>query len=47
MDYQVPREELLKETVWFALRGLGLRDEAISKHFDPHALSLFFGDQRL
>jgi hypothetical protein len=47
VDYQVSREELLKEAVWFALRGLGLRDEAISKHFDPHALALFFGDERL
>ena len=47
VDYQVRREELLKETVWYALRGLGLRDEAITKHFDPQALALFFGDEPL
>jgi AcrR family transcriptional regulator len=47
VDYQVAREELLKETVWYALRGLGLRDEAIAKHFDQHALALFFGDEHL
>ena len=47
VDYEVNREELLKQAVWFALRGMGLRDGAIAKHFDAHALALFFGDEKL
>ena len=43
IDYHVDREELLHEVIWFALRGLGLTDSAISRHYNPKALSVFFG----
>jgi AcrR family transcriptional regulator len=31
IDYGVPREELVKQVVWFCLRGMGLKDEAIGR----------------
>jgi len=43
IDYQVDREELLHQVVWFVLRGVGLTDKAIAKHYNPTALSDFFG----
>jgi len=43
IDYRVDREELLHEVIWFALRGLGLTDNAIARHYNPKALSIFFG----
>src|ERR1041385_7537315 len=42
IDYQVDREELLHQAIWFALRGLGLTDHAIARHYEPKALSAFF-----
>lgn len=44
VDYQATREELVHQAVWFALRGLGLKDEAIQKHYNPKALASFFGE---
>ena len=43
IDYRVDREELLQEVTWFVLRGLGLTDQAIARHYNPKALSVFFG----
>ena len=43
IDYHLNREELLHEVIWFALRGLGLTDKAIGRHYNPKALSVFFG----
>ena len=43
VNYRVSREELLHQAVWFVLRGMGLNDRAIEVHFNPRALSLFFG----
>ena len=43
IDYRVNREELLHQVVWFALRGLGLTDKAITLYYNPKALSAFFG----
>lgn len=37
------REELLNQAVWFVLRGMGLTERAIETHYNPKALSLFFG----
>ena len=44
MDYKVPREELLNQVVWFALRGMGLTDKAIATHYNPKALALSFSE---
>jgi TetR/AcrR family transcriptional regulator, transcriptional repressor of aconitase len=43
LDYHVDREELLHQAVWFVLRGMGLTDQAIAGHYNPKALSAFFG----
>ncbi len=43
IDYRVGREQLLQEVTWFVLRGLGLTDQAIARHYNPKALALFFG----
>jgi AcrR family transcriptional regulator len=40
IDYRVSRETLVEHAVWFALRGLGLSDDAIRRHYNPRALSL-------
>ncbi len=36
------KERLVEEAVWFCLRGIGMRDDAIKAHFHPRALGLFF-----
>ena len=43
VNYRVSREELLHQAVWFVLRGIGLTDKALAIHYNPKALSLFFG----
>jgi AcrR family transcriptional regulator len=42
IDYQVDREELLHEAVWFALRGMGVTDQALATHYQPTSLALLF-----
>ena len=46
VDYDASREELVQQAVWFALRGLGLKDEAIKRFYSPKALDLFFGENK-
>lgn len=46
VDYEATREELVQQAVWFALRGVGLRDDAIKRHYNPKALALFFNEDR-
>jgi AcrR family transcriptional regulator len=41
VDYGVPLDRLVEQVVWFALRGLGLKDEAIRRDYNPRALALF------
>ena len=43
VDYEASREDVMQQTVWFALRGLGLKDEVIQRHYSPKALAVFFG----
>ncbi len=42
IDYRVEPEDLLNQAVWFALRGMGMTDEAIRSYYNPKALALFF-----
>jgi len=42
INYQVPREELVNEAVWFILLGMGMTRKAIAAYFNPKALGLFF-----
>jgi AcrR family transcriptional regulator len=44
LNYKVSREELLKQAVWFVLRGMGMTDKAIATHYNPKALALSFGE---
>ena len=43
IDYGVPRDKLVEQAVWFILRGMGLKEEAIKRHYNPKALALFTG----
>jgi AcrR family transcriptional regulator len=43
VDYGVSRDELIEQAVWFCLRGIGLKDAAIRRHYNPKALALFGG----
>ena len=35
IDYKVPTHTLVRETVRFALRGIGLKEEPINRHYNP------------
>jgi AcrR family transcriptional regulator len=39
IDFGVPRQELVEQAVWFSLRGMGLTDEAIRRHYNPEFLA--------
>lgn len=41
VDYGAARARLVEPAVWFALRGMGLTDEAIKRYYNPKALALF------
>jgi AcrR family transcriptional regulator len=43
VDYGVPREKLIEQAVWFSLRGMGLKEDAIRRYYNPKALALFEG----
>ncbi len=34
-----PCEPLIEQAVWFSLRGMGVKDEAIKRHYNPEALA--------
>jgi hypothetical protein len=40
VDYKVSRQALVEQTVWFALLGVGLKEQAIKRYYNPKALSL-------
>ncbi len=41
VDHGVPRGKLAEQAVWFALRGIGLKEETIRRHYNPRALALY------
>jgi AcrR family transcriptional regulator len=41
VDYGTSREKLVEQAVWFALRGMGLKEDAIRRYYNPKALELF------
>ncbi len=43
IDFDPEREQLIEQTVWFALRGMGMTDAAIKRHYNAKALALFSG----
>jgi AcrR family transcriptional regulator len=38
IDYKIPRDELMKQVIWFCLRGLGLKEKAIRRCYKPMGL---------
>jgi AcrR family transcriptional regulator len=40
VDYGVSRDKLVEQAVHFALRGLGLEEQAVRRHYNPRALAL-------
>src|SRR5688572_7554439 len=43
IDYRVSKDALVEQATWFALRGVGLGEEAIKRLYNPKALSLLGG----
>lgn len=43
VEYEASREELVHQATLFALRGLGLKEEAVKKFYHPKTLAVFFG----
>jgi AcrR family transcriptional regulator len=41
--YELPIERVVEQAVWFILRGMGLKEEAIKRHYNAKALSLLAG----
>jgi len=39
IHYEVPREELADQVAWFCLRGMGLKERAIRRHWEPKGIS--------
>lgn len=39
MDYRISSEELLNQSVWFVLRGMGMTDQALADHYNPQTLA--------
>jgi AcrR family transcriptional regulator len=39
IDYDANRETLIEQATWFALLGVGFREEAIRRYFDPRVLA--------
>jgi AcrR family transcriptional regulator len=43
VEYGASGEQLVEQVVWFVLRGVGMTDEAIKRHYNPQTLAIFFG----
>jgi AcrR family transcriptional regulator len=43
VDYGVDCEPLIEQAVWFSLRGMGVKDEAIRRYYNPEALAILGG----
>ena len=41
IEYGVSRDKLIEHATGFILRGMGLREEALQRHYNPQALALF------
>jgi len=43
INYNASKEELIEQATWFALLGIGLKEAAIRRHYNPAALALLAG----
>jgi AcrR family transcriptional regulator len=41
VDYGLSRERIVEQAAWYTLRGMGLKEEAIRRHYNTKALALF------
>jgi len=41
VQYAMPEAQLVEQTVWFSLRGMGLKEKTIARYYNPKALALF------
>lgn len=41
IDYGMPPARLVEQVVWFTLRGMGLKEATIRRHYNARALALF------
>jgi AcrR family transcriptional regulator len=39
VDYGMSRDKLVEQVVWFVLRGMGLKEEAIKRHYNARTMS--------
>ena len=46
MEFHVSREELVEQAVWFGLRGMGVKEEAIRRYYNPDALALLVSKEQ-
>jgi AcrR family transcriptional regulator len=44
IDYGLSREDLIEQIVWFSLRGMGVKDEAIRRYYRPEAVGEFLNE---
>jgi hypothetical protein len=40
IDYGLECEPLIEQAVWFSLRGMGVKDEAIKRYYNPQGFSI-------
>ncbi|MGH7875143.1 MAG: TetR/AcrR family transcriptional regulator [Candidatus Binatia bacterium] len=40
VDYKVSKQELVSQATWFALLGVGLKEDAVRRYYSPKALQL-------
>jgi hypothetical protein len=41
VDYGISERQLVEQTAWFSLRGMGLKEKAIARYYNPKAMALF------
>jgi len=40
LDYGISREKLVRHAVWFLLRGIGMKEESIRRHYNARAVGI-------
>ena len=40
IDYKVSKDELVTQAAWFGLLGIGLKQQAVQRYYNPKALRL-------
>jgi hypothetical protein len=40
IDYKVSKEELVSQATWFALLGVGVKQDAVRRYYHPKVLHL-------